>query len=88
MGSIADIFTNPPFIPKCLRPRSRKTYLGWVNQLATHFPDRDLPNLDKSEVLDFLVHLQNERKLRPSTVNQAVCSLRDQAPGSRFGREA
>lgn len=27
-------------------------------------------------VLDFLVHLQDERKLRPSTLNQAVCALR------------
>ena len=27
-------------------------------------------------MLDFLVHLQNERKLAPATVNQAVCGLR------------
>jgi integrase/recombinase XerD len=27
-------------------------------------------------VLDFLVHLQDERKLAPATVNQAVCGLR------------
>jgi len=27
-------------------------------------------------VLDFLVHIQNERKLAPATVNQAVCGLR------------
>jgi integrase len=27
-------------------------------------------------VLDFLVHLQDERKLRPSSLNQAVCALR------------
>jgi integrase/recombinase XerD len=27
-------------------------------------------------VLDFLIHLQNERKLAPSTLNQAVCALR------------
>jgi len=27
-------------------------------------------------VLDFLIHLQDERRLRPSTLNQAVCALR------------
>lgn len=27
-------------------------------------------------MLDFLVHLQDERKLRPSSLNQAVCALR------------
>jgi integrase/recombinase XerD len=27
-------------------------------------------------VLDFLVHLQDQRKLRPSTLNQALCALR------------
>lgn len=27
-------------------------------------------------MLDFLVHLQNERKLAPATLNQAVCGLR------------
>jgi integrase/recombinase XerD len=27
-------------------------------------------------VLDFLIHLQDERKLAPSTLNQAVCALR------------
>jgi integrase/recombinase XerD len=35
-----------------------------------------LPKLPPERVLDFLVHLQDERKLRPSTVNQAVCGLR------------
>lgn len=27
-------------------------------------------------MLDFLIHLQNERKLAPATLNQAVCGLR------------
>jgi len=27
-------------------------------------------------VLDFLIHLKDENKLAPSTLNQAVCSLR------------
>jgi hypothetical protein len=61
---------------KGLRPRSKKTYFGWINQLAAHYPQASLPKLDPSRVLDFLVHLQNDRKLRPSTLNQAVCALR------------
>lgn len=32
--------------------------------------------LDKSAVLDFLIHLKDERKLSGSTLNQAVCALR------------
>jgi len=59
-----------------LRERSTKTYLGWIKQLADHYPDEHLPTLKSGPVLDFLLHLQTERKLRPSTVNQAVCALR------------
>jgi integrase/recombinase XerD len=29
-----------------------------------------------ARVLDFLVHIQNDRKLAPATINQAVCGLR------------
>ncbi|MEM1296997.1 MAG: site-specific integrase [Verrucomicrobiota bacterium] len=61
---------------KGLRPRTKKTYLGWIRQLADHYPKTSLPKLRKSRVLDFLVHLQNDRKLRPSTLNQAICALR------------
>jgi putative ABC transport system permease protein len=32
--------------------------------------------LPAARVLDFLVHLQDERKLAPATLNQAVCGLR------------
>lgn len=56
--------------------RSRKTYIGWVNQLMAHYPAEALPDLHSRRVLDFLIHLQNERKLRPATLNQAVCALR------------
>ncbi|MFC7338635.1 tyrosine-type recombinase/integrase [Haloferula chungangensis] len=61
---------------KGLAKRTRQTYLGWVHQLADHYPKSDLPELPPESVLDFLIHIQDERKLRPSTVNQAVCSLR------------
>jgi len=53
-----------------------KSYLGWASQLALHYPDHRLPDLDSRQVLDFLLHLQSERKLAGSTLNQAVCALR------------
>ncbi len=52
------------------------TYLGWVRQLAEHYPERSIHRIGKTKVLDFLLHLQSERKLAPSTLNQAVCALR------------
>jgi integrase len=52
------------------------SYYGWVRQLGGHFPDEDLPALPPARVLDFLVHLQDERKLAPATLNQAVSGLR------------
>ncbi|MGB6220137.1 site-specific integrase, partial [Haloferula sp.] len=61
---------------KGLAKRTRQTYFGWVHQLADHFPKEDISKLPPERVLDFLIHIQDERKLRPSTVNQAVCSLR------------
>lgn len=50
--------------------------MGWASQLAEHYPDQPLPELDSRQVLDFLLHLQNERKLAAATINQAVCALR------------
>lgn len=47
-----------------------------MRQLADHYPDGHLTELSSREVLDFLVHLQAERKLAGSTINQAVCALR------------
>jgi len=61
---------------KGLRERSVKSYLGWAGQLAEHYPDHQLPDLDSRQVLDFLLHLQSGRKLAPATLNQAVCALR------------
>jgi integrase/recombinase XerD len=62
---------------KGLSERSRQSYHGWVLQLSRHFPDEHLPALPPARVLDFLIHLQNERKLAPATLNQAVCALRN-----------
>lgn len=61
---------------KGLRERSTKSYLGWVFQLVEHFPEKSAVSLSKGEVLDFLIHLKNDRKLAGSTLNQAVCALR------------
>ena len=47
-----------------------------MGQLAGHYPDASLPDLDSRQVLDFLLHLQSEHKLAGSTLNQAVCALR------------
>jgi len=61
---------------KGLRARSVRSYLGWVQQLANHYPQDEIPTLESRDVLDFLVHLQIDRGLAGSTVNQAVCALR------------
>jgi integrase len=61
---------------KGLSERTRESYYGWAHQLNAHFPHQDLPGLPPERVLDFLVHLQDERKLAPATLNQAVCALR------------
>ena len=59
-----------------LAPRSRASYLCWVRQLHEAFPHRDPTKLRENEVLDFLISLRQQRKLKDSTVNQAVCALR------------
>jgi len=61
---------------KGLGERSIKSYLSWIRQLAEHYPGKHLPDLKSGPVLDFLLHLQTQRQLNGSTVNQAVCALR------------
>lgn len=61
---------------KGLRERSTKSYLGWLSQLIEYFPEKSAVTLSSSEVLDFFIHLKNDRKLAGSTLNQAVCALR------------
>ena len=53
-----------------------KTYLGWADQLAGHYPETSLPDLEAHQVLGFLHHLQTQRGLSGSSLNQAVCALR------------
>ncbi|MBP7951198.1 MAG: phage integrase N-terminal SAM-like domain-containing protein [Verrucomicrobiales bacterium] len=61
---------------KGLTERSHQAYCGWVRQLIACFPGEDIPALPPQRVLDFLIHLRDERKRRPSTLNQAVCAVR------------
>jgi hypothetical protein len=60
-----------------LGTRSQDVYLNWVRQLDRRFPGKSTPHLSSDQVLDFLLDLQVGRKLAPSTVNQAVCGLRN-----------
>jgi len=59
-----------------LRPRTEKCYIGWTRQLSAYYDHIDIAELNKTQVLDFLVYLQKERKLNPSTVNQALRALK------------
>jgi hypothetical protein len=61
---------------KDLQPRIRRTCLNWLRQLARHCEpaarhcEPAAPqDLRESEVLDFLIALRTERKLKDSTVN-------------------
>ena len=55
---------------------TRASYYRWVRHFSEFLGEVDLPAAPSVRVLDFLVHIQNDRKLAPSTVNQAVCGLR------------
>lgn len=59
-----------------IAPRTRESYLAWVRQLHAAFPRRHITRLRESEVVDFLISLRQERGLKDSTINQAVCALR------------
>lgn len=61
---------------RSLRPRSRAEYLRRVGLLAKHYPKRSLKQLTERQVFDYLLHLREHDKLRPSTLNQALVALR------------
>ena len=61
---------------KSLRGRSKAEYLRQVRKLAERHPERSLKQLTERAVLDHLIHLRDQQKLRPSTLNQAVVALR------------
>jgi len=61
---------------KSLRGRSKAEYLRQVRKLAERHPERSLKQLTERMVFDHLIHLRDQQKLRPSTLNQAVVALR------------
>jgi site-specific recombinase XerD len=61
---------------KSLRGRSKAEYLRQVRKLAARHPRRSLKQLTERMVFDHLIHLRDEQKLRPSTLNQVVVALR------------
>jgi site-specific recombinase XerD len=61
---------------KSLRPRTCDSYVHWVLAIAKHFSVLCPALLSEPQVLEFLHHLQQQRGLKGSTLNQAVCALR------------
>jgi len=61
---------------KSLRGRSKTEYLRQVRKLGEHYSGRELGGITEREVFDYLIHLRDVQKLRPSTLNQAVVALR------------
>ncbi len=56
-------------------PRTQEAYVAWVAALARYYhqsPDR----LTYEQLKDYLFHLARDKKLAPSTLNQAVSALR------------
>jgi integrase/recombinase XerD len=63
---------------KAYSPRSRETYLRWVERLGEYYhPDGPgLLRLSERQVLDYLIYLRDEQALAASTVNQALVPIR------------
>ena len=58
-----------------LRPSTRESYLGCVRKFAAYHM-RSPAEMGQKEVRDFLVHLRDELKYQPSTLNGYVAALR------------
>ena len=63
---------------KAHSPRSRETYLRWVERLGEFYQPKGtrLYRLSERQVLDYLIYLRDEQKLAAATVNQALVSIR------------
>ena len=63
---------------KAHSPRSRETYLRWVERLGEHYQPEGpgLGRLTERQVLDYLIYLRDDQKLAASTVNQALVPIR------------
>lgn len=58
-----------------LRPSTQVCYLGCVHKFAAYHM-RSPREMGEQEVRDFLVHLRDDRKLQPSTINAYVAALK------------
>ena len=58
-----------------LRPSTQRSYLGCVRKYAMYHM-RSPDKMDTKEVRDFLVHLRDERELKPITIKGYVAALK------------
>lgn len=74
MGELRDKMTKDMTL-RGFSPRTKKTYLDWVERLSKHnVKSPDL--LGDEEIRDFLYYLLKDRKAKQSTVNQAYSAFR------------
>lgn len=63
-----------------LAPTTQRTYVHYVGAFAQHY--RQSPeHLDLEAVREYQLHLINERKLSPNSVNCATSAIRNAVPG-------
>lgn len=60
---------------KGYRPNTEDNYLNWIRKFAEFHKRVDLPTFEYDQIAQYLLHLKNERALKPSTINQARSSL-------------
>ena len=56
-------------------PRTEEAYVGWVRRFILHHGKRHPADMGEREVGDFLSSLATERRVSPSTQNQALAAL-------------
>jgi site-specific recombinase XerD len=56
-------------------PRTQETYVGAIVRLAKHY-HRSPDLLSDEQLKDYIFHLAHEKKLAPSSLNQAVSAMR------------
>ena len=63
---------------KAHSPRSRESYLRWVERIGEYYQPKGpgLRRLSERQVLDYLIYLRDDQKLAASTVNQALVAIR------------
>jgi len=56
-------------------PRTEEAYVGWIRRFILHHGKRHPADMGEREVGDFLSSLATERRVSPSTQNQALAAL-------------